>query len=216
MTTIDGALGAAWTGEGTHFRVFSGHADGIELCLFDERGEEHRLAMEAEPGFLWHVFVPGVGPGQAYGFRVNGHWDPPSGVRCNRAKLLADPYARALSRNIQWGQPMFSYPLGGDDLALDATDSASNAPRSFVVDSTFDWGDDERPRHPAERTMLYELHVKGFTHCLPDVPEALRGTYAGLASPTAIGAITDLGVTAVRNMLRPTTAVGRCASSRRW
>ena len=199
MTTID-ALGATWTGEGTHFRVFSSLAAGVTLCLFDEQGEEHRLPMRPEPGYLWHVFVPGAGPGQAYGFRVDGPYDPERGLRCNPVKLLADPYARALSRTIQWGPPMFSYPLGGDEMAIESSDSAACAPRSFVVDPAFDWGDEQRPGHPPERTLIYELHVKGFTHCHPGVPPELRGTYAGLASPAALEAITTLGVTAVELM----------------
>jgi isoamylase len=200
MTTIDGALGATWAGEGTHFRVFSSLATGIELCLFDGRGREHRLGMEPEPGYLWHCYVRGAGPGQAYGFRVRGPWDPARGLRCNPAKVLADPYAKALSRAIRWGQPMFSYPLGGEDTSLDESDNAASAPRSFVVDPGFDWGDDQRPNHPAEGTLLYELHVKGFTKCHRGVPAKLRGTYAGLASPAAIADIRALGVTAVELM----------------
>jgi len=199
MTTIDD-LGSTWTGEGTHFRVFSSPATAVELCLFDGNGAEHRLAMEPEPGFLWHVYVPGVGPGLAYGYRVQGPYDPARGLRCNPAKLLADPYAKALSRNIQWGPAMFSYPLGGDEMALESSDSAPSAPRSFVIDTSFDWGDDPRPTYPAEQTVLYELHVKGFTHCHPGVPAPLRGTYAGLASPAALEAITSLGVTTVELM----------------
>jgi glycogen operon protein len=156
--------------------------------------------MDPEPGYRWHIYVPGVGPGQAYGYRVNGPYDPARGLRCNPAKLLADPYAKALSRNIQWSQAMFSYPLGGDDMALDSSDSAASAPRSFVIDTSFDWGDDPRPTYPPEQTVLYELHVKGFTHCHPGVPAPLRGTYAGLASPAALEAITSLGVTTVELM----------------
>jgi len=200
MTTIDGPLGATCTPEGTHFRVYSSPALGVDLCLFNEAGDETRLAMRAEAGFLWHLFVPGVGAGQPYGFRVHGPYDPARGLRCNPAKLLADPYARALSREIRWSPAMFSYPLGGDEMAIDEQDSASSAPRSFVVDTSYDWGDDRPPRHPTERTVLYELHVKGFTQLHPDVPPDLRGTYAGLAEPAAIEAIRALGVTTVELM----------------
>ena len=200
MTTIDGALGATWDGAGTHFRVYSSPATAVALCLFDENGVERRVAMTAEPGFLWHAYVAGVGPGQAYGFRVDGPYDPERGLRCNPAKLLSDPYAKALSRDITWGQALFSYPFGGDELAMDTSDSADGAPRSYVVDATFDWGDDTSPAHPPEGTVLYELHVKGFTKLHPGVPEEMRGTYAGLASPAAIEAIRSLGVTSVELM----------------
>ena len=200
MTTIDGPLGAAWTPEGTHFRVFSSQATAVELCLFDENDHETRLPMRSEPGFVWQLFVPGVAPGQAYGFRVHGPYDPARGLRCNPAKLLADPYAKAMSREIKWSPAMFSYPLGGDPMELDEQDSAASAPRSFVVDTTFDWGDDRGPRHPPERTVIYELHVKGFTQRHPGVPPEIRGTYAGLAAPAAIEAIRGLGVTTVELM----------------
>ncbi len=200
MTTIDGPLGAAWTPEGTHFRVYSSQATGVELCLFDDADHETRLPMRAEAGFVWQLLVPGVAPGQAYGFRVHGPYDPARGLRCNPAKLLADPYAKAISREIKWSPAMFSYPLGGDPMELDQQDSASSAPRSFVVDTSFDWGDDRGPRHAPERTVIYELHVKGFTQLHPGVPPELRGTYAGLAEPAALEAIRGLGVTTVELM----------------
>jgi isoamylase len=200
MTTIDGPLGATWTPQGTDFRVYSSQATGVELCLFDEAGQEVRLPMRAEAGFVWHLLVPGVSPGQAYGFRVHGPYDPARGLRCNPAKLLADPYAKALSREIQWSAAMFSYPIGGDPMELDDQDSASSAPRSFVIDTSFDWGDDRGPRHAPERTVIYELHVKGFTRLHPGVPAELRGTYAGLAEPASLDAIRELGVTTVELM----------------
>ena len=200
MTTIDGPLGATLTKEGVHFRVFSSLAERIELCLFDDAGTETRYDLVLEPGFIWHLFLPGVMPGQAYGYRVHGPYDPANGRRCNPAKLLVDPYAKAISRDIKWGAEMFSYPLGGDELAIETSDSAPNAPRSYVVDESFDWDDDLRPGHWPEHTVLYELHVKGFTKRHPGVPEHLRGTYAGLASPAAIAAIRMLGVTTVELM----------------
>jgi isoamylase len=200
MTTIDGPLGATLTREGVHFRVFSSLAESIELCLFDEAGNETRHNLVLEPGFIWHLFLPGITAGQAYGYRVHGPYDPSRGLRCNPAKLLTDPYAKALSRDIKWGHAMFSYPLGGDELEMETTDSAPNAPRSYVVDTSFDWGRDRRPRHWPEHTVIYELHVKGFTKQHPGVPEHLRGTYAGLATPAVLDAIRKLGVTTVELM----------------
>jgi isoamylase len=200
MTTIDGPLGAELTSEGVHFRVFSSLADSIELCLFDESGVETRHQLVLEPGFIWHLFVAGAKAGQAYGYRVHGPYDPSKGLRCNPSKLLMDPYAKALSRDIRWGHAMFSYPLGGDELQIEETDSAPNAPRSYVVDDSFDWGEDLKPRHWPEHTVIYEMHVKGFTKLHPGVPERLRGTYAGLATPEAIASIKKLGVTTVELM----------------
>jgi isoamylase len=200
MTTIDGPLGATLTKEGVHFRVFSSLAERIELCLFDDAGAETRHDLVLEPGFIWHLFLPGLVAGQAYGFRVHGPYDPARGFRCNPAKLLVDPYAKAISRDIKWGAEMFSYPLGGDELAIETSDSAANAPRSYVVDESFTWDDDQRPGHWPEHTVLYEVHVKGFTKTHPDVPEPLRGTYAGLATPAAIATIRKLGVTTVELM----------------
>ena len=200
MTTIDGPLGATLTREGVHFRVFSSLADRVELCLFDDAGEESRYDLVREPGFIWHLFLPGITAGQAYGYRVHGPYDPARGLRCNPAKLLTDPYAKALSRDIKWGHAMFSYPLGGDELAIEQTDSAPNAPRSFVVDTSFDWGRDRRPGHWPETTVIYELHVKGFTKRHPAVPEHLRGTYAGLATPTVLESIRKQGITTVELM----------------
>ncbi len=200
MTTIDGALGATWDGEGTHFRVFSGQAHAVELCLFDEQGHEHRVPMASEPGFLWYVYVPGVGPGQAYGFRVHGPYEPARGVRCNPAKVLTDPYAKAISRQESWGQEMFGYPIGGDENARDDRDNAATAPRSFVIDPSFDWTGDAAPAHAPSKTVLYELHVKGYTRLHPAVPEPLRGTYAGLATPAVLDDLRRLGVTAVELM----------------
>ena len=153
-----------------------------------------------EPGFIWHLFLPGITAGQAYGFRVHGPYDPARGLRCNPAKLLTDPYAKALSRDIKWGHAMFSYPLGGDELAIEQTDSAPNAPRSYVVDTSFDWGRDRRPGHWPETTVIYELHVKGFTKLHPAVPEHLRGTYAGLATPAVLESIRKQGITTVELM----------------
>jgi isoamylase len=200
MTSTDGDLGSTLTAEGADFRVFSSVAERVELCLFDADGAETRIDMTAHPGFVWHAFAAGVTAGQAYGYRVHGPHAPERGVRCNPAKLLVDPYAKAISCDIVWGPAMFGYPLGGDELAREDTDSAPHAPRSYVVDDAFDWSGDARPRHAPERTVLYELHVKGFTMRHPGVPQALRGTYAGLAHPAAIASLRDLGITAVELM----------------
>ena len=202
MTTIDGPLGATLTREGVHFRVFSSLADRVELCLFDEAGEEIAATTSCrEPGFIWHLFLPGITAGQAYGFRVHGPYDPARGLRCNPAKLLTDPYAKALSRDIKWGHAMFSYPLGGDELAIEQTDSAPNAPRSLRRRHVVRLG----PRSPAaatgpSTTVIYELHVKGFTKLHPAVPEHLRGTYAGLATPAVLESIRKQGITTVELM----------------
>jgi isoamylase len=191
MTTIEGPFGATIDGSDTDFRVYSGVADAVELCLFDAGGGEHRHAMAPRAGGVWHCRVDAPA-GTGYGFRVHGPNDPPRGLRCNPAKLLVDPYAKAISVQGRWPQPLFAYRLGSDGGERDDSDSAAEAPRGFVVDSRFDWGADRPPRHAPERTVMYELHVKGFTKRLPGVPEMLRGTYAGLAHPAALEAICRL------------------------
>jgi isoamylase len=200
MTTIDGPFGATSTADGVHFRVFSSVAERVEVAIFDDAGAETRHPMTSQPGGVWHAFVEHAGPGTAYGYRAHGPYDIARGLRCNPAKLLLDPYARAVSRQGFWQQPMFAYPLGGDETARDDTDSGPHAPRGFVVDDRFDWGDDRPPRHPPERVVIYELHVKGFTMQHPGVPKPLRGRYTGLAHPEAIAALTRLGITAVELM----------------
>jgi isoamylase len=193
--------GATWDGEGTNFSLFTENAEGVELCLFDESGEEQRIHIYDQTAHQHHVYVPGVGPGQRYGYRVSGPYDPASGARFNPAKLLIDPYAKAIDGAIDWGaaSTLPYVPDGSDDadLTIDETDDAAAIPRSVVVDPGFDWGDDRAPRRRWSETIIYETHVKGFTRRHPDVPEALRGTYAGLASPAAIDYLTGLGVTAV-------------------
>jgi isoamylase len=190
-------LGACWDGKGTNFSLFSEVAHRVELCLFDEKGSEERIRLPERTAFCWHGYLRGVGPGQKYGFRVHGPWEPAQGVRCNPAKLLLDPYARAIDGDFAWGQALFPYPLGGDDLQRDDTDSAPHMPRAVVIDGSFDWGRDHLLRRPLHETVIYEVHVKGFTKRHPDIPENLRGTYAGLAHPAAIDHLTTLGITAV-------------------
>ncbi|HTO69421.1 MAG TPA: glycogen debranching protein GlgX [Myxococcota bacterium] len=193
-------LGATFDGLGTCFSVASDVAESVELCLFDERGRETRVPLRERSGAYWHAYVPGVEPGQRYGYRVHGPWDPARGVRCNDAKLLLDPYARALDGEPRWGQALFPYTLGDPDGPPNREDSAAALPKSVVVSSLFDWGDDRPPRTPLHETVLYELHVRGFTKRHPGVPAELRGTYAGLAHPAAVEHLQSLGITAVELM----------------
>ncbi|MFP5318231.1 MAG: glycogen debranching protein GlgX [Acidimicrobiia bacterium] len=190
-------LGATWDGEGTNFAIYSEVARSVTLCLFDPDDRETRVALPEVSAFVWHGYVPGVGPGQRYGFRVDGPYEPAHGLRCNPAKLLVDPYARAIDGELDWDDSVFGYTVGKDDTHRDHRDSAPHVPKSVVADTLFPWGDDQRPNTPWHETVIYETHVKGFTARHPGVPEALRGTYAGLASPAAIEHLSDLGVTAV-------------------
>ena len=189
-------LGAHWDGQGTNFSVFSEVATKVELCLFDADGHERRVALPEVTAFCWHGYLPDVGPGQRYGFRVEGPWAPDRGQRCNPHKLLLDPYARAISGPVTWGTSVLPYRLDDPDAASDE-DSASAVPRSVVIDGGFDWENDRPLRRPLHETVIYEVHVKGFTKRMPDVPDELRGTYAGMAHPAAIDYLRRLGVTAV-------------------
>ncbi|HEY6032425.1 MAG TPA: glycogen debranching protein GlgX, partial [Gaiellaceae bacterium] len=196
-------LGPMWDGRGTNFSIFSENARKVELCLFDEAGAEERVEVTEHTAFNWHCYLPGVGPGQRYGYRVHGPYDPAKGHRFNPAKLLIDPYAKAIEGAVDWDGPsVLPYvPTVADDadLGIDTTDDAAAVPKGIVIDPGFDWQDDERvrPRTPWHETVIYEVHVKGFTQQFPNLPEHLRGTYAGLASDEAIAHLTDLGVTAV-------------------
>jgi glycogen operon protein len=196
-------LGATYDGGGTNFSVFSEVAEGVELCLFgagDAARTEQRVVLDEVDGFRWHAYLPGVGPGQRYGYRVHGPWDPRAGRRCNPAKLLLDPYAHAVEGVVRWDPAVYPYPLGGDDLARDDRDSAPFVPKAVVVDRAFDWGDDRPLVRPWNETVIYETHVRGFTMRHPAVDPALRGTYAGLAEPAAVDHLARLGVTAVELM----------------
>jgi isoamylase len=190
-------LGASFDGKGTNFSLFSEVATRVELCLFDEQGRQTCVDLPERTAFCWHGYLPGVKAGQRYGFRVHGPWDPENGIRCNPAKLLLDPYARAITGQFQWGPALFAYPLGGDDREREDTDSAPYVAKSLVIDDAFDWGGDRLLRRPLHETVIYEVHVKGFSKRHPGVPEHLRGTYAGLAHPASIEHLTGLGVTAV-------------------
>ncbi|HEY4028582.1 MAG TPA: glycogen debranching protein GlgX [Candidatus Dormibacteraeota bacterium] len=192
-------LGASFDGTGTNFSLFSEVADRVELCLFDEDGAETRLDLPEQTALCWHGYVPNVRPGQRYGFRVHGPYDPNRGLRCNPAKLLLDPYAKAIEGNVRWNRAIFPYPLGNPDLdkAPDHTDSGPFMPKSIVIDPWFIWDDDRRLRIPWHDTVIYEVHVKGFTARHPSIPANLRGTYAGLATPEAIEHFKSLGITAL-------------------
>jgi isoamylase len=195
-------LGAHWDGEGVNFAIFSAHATSVELCLFDSADaprESVRFTLPERSEDVWHGYVPGLSPGQLYGYRVHGPYSPQQGHRFNPHKLLIDPYARALSGSIQWDKAMYGYRVDSPytDLTIGKRDSAPYMPRSVVIDPRFDWGDDVPPGTPLRESVIYELHVKGFTRLHPEVAPALRGTYAGLASPPVIDYLRRLGVTAV-------------------
>jgi isoamylase len=189
-------LGATFDGLGTNFSVFSEAAERVELCLFDD-GTETRVPLPEVTGYVWHGYAPTVGPGQRYGFRVHGPYEPAEGLRCNPHKLLIDPYAKAIDGELDWGQPVFGYTFGDPDGPPNTQDSAASVPKSIVASPFFDWGEDRHPRTPMHETVIYEVHTKGLTKLHPDVPEELRGTYAGLSHPAIIDYLRDLGVTAV-------------------
>jgi glycogen operon protein len=193
-------LGATYDGVGTNFALFSEAAERVELCLFDDDGKELRLPISEVDGYVWHCFLPGVGTGQRYGYRVYGPYLPEDGLRCDPSKLLIDPYARALDGDVKWDPAVYAYRLGGDDRESSESDSAPFVPRSVVTNPWFEWGDDRPLRTPWHETVLYECHVKGLTMRHPAVPENLRGTYAGMAHPAVIEHLQRLGVTAVELM----------------
>jgi glycogen operon protein len=194
-------LGATWDGSGTNFALFSENATRVELCLFNGKREKCVPVVE-QTDLVWHVYLPDVRPGQLYGYRVDGPYAPQEGHRFNRAKLLLDPYAKAIAGPIKWSDELFGYAIGhpDEDLSKDERDSSPFLPKCVVVDPTFDWEGEAPPRTPWHKTLIYELHVKGFTRLHPGVPEDLRGTYAGLAAPAAIEYLQSLGVTAVELM----------------
>jgi isoamylase len=193
-------LGATWDGEGTNFSLFSENAERVELCLFDGDGREQRVPVEERTAFNWHCYVPGVGPGQCYGYRVHGPYAPERGHRFNPHKLVLDPYAKAVTGTVDWrAANVLPYVPGTEeaDLAPDDADDANAMPKAVVIDPGFDWEGDAHLQTPWPDTVIYEVHVKGFTMCHPDVRDDLRGTYAGLASEGALAHLKSLGVTAV-------------------
>ncbi|MFL6584811.1 MAG: glycogen debranching protein GlgX [Chthoniobacterales bacterium] len=195
-------LGATWQGDGTNFALFSAAATSVDLCLFDSLDsprETIRIPMTEQTDQVWHVFLPDVRPGQFYGYRVYGPYDPIRGLRFNSSKLLLDPYAKAIAGQVNWADEMFGYVVGGanEDLSRDFRDDSWGMPKSVVIDTAFDWGEDKPPRIPMNESVIYEVHVKGFTQLHPDVPAELRGSYAGVGSEPAIKYLKELGVTAV-------------------
>jgi glycogen operon protein len=192
-------LGATYDGSGTNFTLFSEVAERVELCLFDDHGKETRVALPEVDGFVWHAFLPGVEPGQRYGFRVHGPNDPKHGLRCNPNKLLLDPYAKAIDGTIEWNESLFGYHWGDPDSQND-DDSAAQLPKCVVINPFYDWGVDRPPKRAYADTVIYETHVKGLTETHPDLPKELRGTYAGVAHPVIVEHLTQLGITAVELM----------------
>ncbi len=197
-------LGATFDGTGVNFALFSEVADLVELCLVDDEGEETRVALPETDGFVWHGFVPGLQPGQRYGFRVHGPYDPENGHRCNPAKLLLDPYAKAIDGEMDGDQSLFSYEFGVEDAGIDSeletSDSLGHTLMSVVTNPFFDWGQDRQPGHEYHESVIYEAHVKGLTQLHPEIPEDIRGTYAGIAHPATIAHLQSLGVTAIELM----------------
>ncbi len=192
-------LGATTDGEGVNFSVYSEVAERIDVCLIDDDGGETAYELLEVTSFVHHGYLPGIAPGQRYGYRVHGPWAPAEGLLCNPSKLLMDPYAKAVTGSLEWGPEVYAH-VPGDPDARDVVDSAPFMPKSVVIDPTFDWGDDRRLDIPLHETIVYETHVRGMSMRHPDVPEALRGTYAGMASPPILEHLVRLGITAVELM----------------
>ncbi len=193
-------LGATYDGSGTNFSIFSGLATDVQLCLFDDDGNETCTPLPERTALVYHGYVPNVGPGQRYGYRIIGPYEPANGCRCNPAKLMIDPYATAVEGEVLWKPRVMPYVVTGKDdadLVRSDEDNADLVPKCIVTSPYFDWGHDRPPRTPWHKTIVYETHVKGYTNCHPGLDPAVRGTYAGLADPVSIAHLTDLGVTAV-------------------
>jgi glycogen operon protein len=206
-------LGATFDGTGTNFALFSEAADKVELCLFDADRRETTVEMTEVDGFVWHCYLPEIQPGQLYGYRVHGTYDPSQGLRCNSSKLLLDPYAKAVHGHLDWAQPLFSYNFG-DPSSRNDDDSAPHMMLGVVTNPFFDWGNDSQLGIPYHDTVIYEAHVKGLTNLHPEIPENQRGTYAGVAHPAVIAHLKKLGVTALE--LMRATLDPRSKSSRQW
>ncbi len=190
-------LGAVWDGTGVNFSIYSENASGVDLCLFDDDEQEERVPLEPVGRHLWSAYLPGLKPGQRYGYRVQGPYEPAAGNRFNPNKLLVDPYAQAIAGNVTWDAPVYGYTRGEMDLSFDTQDDAWGVPKGVVIDTVFDWEGDHLLQTPWERSVIYELHVKGFSQRNPAVPLEVRGTYTGLAHPASLAYLTDLGITAV-------------------
>ncbi|WP_278586845.1 glycogen debranching protein GlgX, partial [Bifidobacterium scardovii] len=195
-------LGASYDGAGVNFALFSQVAEKVELCLFDDNDNETRVAMTEQNSYVWHNYIPGLQPGQRYGYRVYGPFDPDRGLRCNPNKLLLDPYAKAIEGNIDGDESLFSYWFKSPDsiTAMNDLDSAAHTMKSVVVNPYFDWGNDQHPNIPYHDSVIYEAHVRGMTNLNQDVPPDIRGTYAGLAYPSVIEYLKKLGITAIELM----------------
>jgi glycogen operon protein len=189
-------LGAIYDGMGTNFAIFSEVAESVELCLFDDDGAETRIPLPEVDAFVWHGYLPGIEPGQRYGFRIHGPYDPARGLLCNPHKLVLDPYARAIDGDVRWDPALYGYEWGDPDV-MSTTDSAPYLPKSVVVNPYFDWGNDRPPQVPYHHSFIYEAHVKGLTMRHPEIPDELRGTYAGIAHPAVISHLKSIGVTAI-------------------
>ncbi|HEV8174597.1 MAG TPA: glycogen debranching protein GlgX, partial [Actinoplanes sp.] len=192
-------LGATYDGTGTNFAIFSEVAEAVELCLFDPSGNERKVQLHEQDAFVWHAYLPGVEPGQRYGYRVYGPYEPSRGLRCNPHKLLLDPYARAIDSDIDWHPSLYAYDFDNPD-EMSELDSAPHMAKGVVVNPYFDWGNDRRPDIPYHHSVIYETHVKGLTERHPDVPKDMRGTYAAIGHPAIIEHLKSLGVTAVELM----------------
>jgi glycogen operon protein len=196
--------GATWDGEGVNFALFAANAGKVELCIFDASGrhELQRIEVRERTDEIWHAYLPEARPGMLYGYRVHGPYDPAKGQRFNPHKLLIEPYAKHLQGALQWSDAHFGYRVGGPrlDLSFDRRDSAPGTPKCRVIDPAFTWGDDRPPRVPWHDTVIYEAHVRGFTMRHPEVPQHLRGTYAGLATAPVVAHLRRLGVTTVELM----------------
>lgn len=198
-------LGATWDGEGVNFTLYADNATGVELCLFDSpesQTESKKIKLYERSHQVWHVYLPGVKPGQLYGYRVQGPYEPQNGHRFNPNKLLLDPYAKAIAGVIDWHDSLFAYQVGhpDEDLSYSEEDSAPYIPKSVVIDNNFDWGDDAPPRTPYHQSVIYEAHVRGLTMQHPEIPEDIRGSYAAIAHPAIIKHLQDLGITAIELM----------------
>ena len=197
-------LGATWDGEGVNFALFADNATAIELCLFNSsKGEleTEKIKLHEKSHQIWHGYVPGLKPGQLYGYKVYGPHEPANGHRYNPSKLLIDPYAKAIASTVEWDDSLFGYDVhSGDDRTLSDTDSAPFVPKSVVIDPNYDWEGDRWPKIPYHKTIIYEAHVKGFTHLHPDLPADIRGTYAGIAHPITINYLKELGITTLELM----------------
>jgi isoamylase len=198
-------LGATWDGAGVNFAIFSEHASKVELCLFNSAADSHesqRIPLREQTDQIWHCYIPGLQPGQLYGYRVHGPYQPEQGHRFNPNKIVLGPYTKAIARTIQWNNAMYGYRIGDPDadLSFDEQDNAYCCPLCAIVDNAFTWGDDRHPQTPWHKTIIYETHVKGFTKTLPVIPERMRGTYAAIGSEPVLNHLTRLGVTAVELM----------------